>query len=108
MPNHSNNSKPDAAHSDADSRPNATNDHPERRPARKKIRKKIPIKNPNTRIRQRTEKYQALRRSQNRLGWSIAIGTFAGIGIGLAFGYIAIGTAGGLIVGLAFGLVIAG
>lgn len=76
--------------------------------ARSKVRKKIPIKNPSTRVRQRTEKYEALRRSQNRLGWSIALATFAGIGLGLVFGYVAVGAAAGLIVGLAFGLVIAG
>ena len=75
---------------------------------RPRVRKKVAIRNPSTRVKHRSEKYEALRRSQNRLGWAIALSTFAGIGLGLFFGYVAVGAAAGLIVGLALGLIISG
>ncbi len=122
MANQSNNSKPTEPLDGADSRSPATNSDSNseskssesksnrsgKRRVRIRVRKKIPLKNPETRIRKRTVKYEQLRRSQNRLGWSISLTTFVGIGLGLVFGQVFVGTAAGLIVGLAFGLVIAG
>lgn len=111
MGNHSNNSRQTISSNDAPRAvPNASasRDPVAELKARPRVRKKVTIRNPSTRTRHRSEKYEALRRSQTRMGWAIAISSFVGIGIGLFVGYVAVGAAAGLIVGLALGLIISG
>jgi len=110
MANHLNNSNPGTPSAEADSpvQENADAARETGDMSRAKVRKKIPIKNPVTRVKHRSKRYETLRRSQRQLGWCIAIATLVGIGCGLFFGKlaIAVGAAAGLTVGLAAGLII--
>lgn len=60
------------------------------------------------RVRHRNHRQEALRRSQIRFGWALAIASGGGIVFGVVMGNLAVGAGIGLTLGLAIGLLISG